>query len=105
MNKNNFWKNLPLPFSVLAPMENVTDFVFREIVANQLPKPDVLFTEFTNVDALSSSGYEKTIHRFKFTKSQHPIVAQIWGTNPDNFKNAAKIAINASGIVRSRRSR
>lgn len=92
MNKNNFWKNLPLPFSVLAPMENVTDFVFREIVANQLPKPDVLFTEFTNVDALSSSGYEKTIHRFKFTKSQHPIVAQIWGTNPDNFKNAAKIA-------------
>lgn len=92
MNRNNFWKNLPLPFSVLAPMENVTDFVFREIVANQLPKPDVLFTEFTNVDALSSSGYEKTIHRFKFTKSQHPIVAQIWGTNPDNFKNAAKIA-------------
>lgn len=92
MNKSNFWKNLPLPFSVLAPMENVTDFVFREIVANQLPKPDVLFTEFTNVDALSSSGYENTIHRFKFTKSQHPIVAQIWGTNPDNFKNAAKIA-------------
>ena len=88
----NFWTKLPKPFSVLAPMENVTDFVFREIVANELPKPDVLFTEFTNVDALSSAGYEKTIHRFKFSKEQHPIVAQIWGTNPEHFAKAAQIA-------------
>lgn len=89
---NNFWTKLPKPFSVLAPMENVTDFVFREIVSKELPKPDVLFTEFTNVDALSSSGYEKTIHRFKFSNEQHPIVAQVWGTNPDHFTKAAQIA-------------
>lgn len=89
---NNFWIKIPKPFSVLAPMENVTDYVFREIMSTEVPKPDVLFTEFTNVDALSSSGYEKTIHRFKFSSKQHPIVAQIWGTNPEHFTKAAQIA-------------
>lgn len=89
---NNFWKNLPRPFTVLAPMEDVTNFAFREIVSTALPKPDVLFTEFTNTDALNSLGFEKTIHRFKFSKNQKPIVAQIWGTKPENFLKSAKIA-------------
>ncbi len=89
---SNFWKKLKKPFTVLAPMENVTDFIFREIVTNELPKPDVMFTEFTNVDALNSNGFEKTIHRFKFSKRQKPIVAQIWGTKPENFFKSAKIA-------------
>lgn len=89
---NSFWKKLPRPFMVLAPMENVTDFVFREVVSKYLPKPDVCFTEFTNVDALNSGGFEKTIHRFKFSDKQRPIVAQIWGTNPENFMKSAKIA-------------
>lgn len=88
----NFWIKLPKPFTVLAPMENVTDFAFREIVATVLSKPDVMFTEFTNVDALNSKGYKKTIHRFKFDKTQRPIVAQIWGTNPDNFYKSTQIA-------------
>ncbi len=87
----NFWKKLPKPFTVLAPMENVTDYVFREIVSNHLAKPDVMFTEFTNVDALNSNGFERTIHRFKFSTTQRPIVAQIWGTNPDNFFKSSKI--------------
>lgn len=89
---SNFWINLPKPFSVLAPMENVTDFVFREIVSTILPKPDVLFTEFTNVDALNTEGFAKTIHRFKHSEAQHPIIAQIWGTNPEHFKKSAQIA-------------
>jgi nifR3 family TIM-barrel protein len=87
----NFWVKLPQPFTVLAPMEGVTDFAFRETVATALPKPDVMFTEFTNVDALTSSGYEKTIPRFKFSENQRPIVAQIWGTNPENFYKSAKL--------------
>lgn len=91
---NNFWGGLPKPFSVLAPMENVTDFVFREIVSTVLPKPDVLFTEFTNVDALNSKGFEKTIHRFKFSRKQKPIIAQIWGTNPEHFYKSAQIVEN-----------
>lgn len=87
----NFWTKLSKPFTVLAPMEGVTDFCFREVVSRYLPKPDVLFTEFTNIEALNSSGYEKTIHRFKFSKSQKPIVAQIWGTNLDNYFKSAQL--------------
>lgn len=85
----NFWKSLPQPFSVLAPMENVTDYVFREIVVNNLPKPDVMFTEFTNVEALTSEGFGNTIQRLKFSQKQRPIVAQIWGTDPQSFYKSA----------------
>lgn len=87
----NFWTKLPQPFTVLAPMEGVTDFAFRETVATALPKPDVMFTEFTNVDALTSEGYEKTIPRFKFSENQRPIVAQIWGKDPEKFYTVAKM--------------
>ena len=55
----NFWQKLTKPFTVLAPVENVTDFCFREIVSINLVKPDVLFTEFTNVDALNSPGFDR----------------------------------------------
>lgn len=87
----NFWQKLPKPFVALAPMEDVTDFVFREIVATTLPRPDVMFTEFTNVEALNSEGFEKTIYRFKYSEKQRPIVAQIWGLNPENYYETAKL--------------
>ncbi len=87
----NFWENLIKPFVVLAPMENVTDFVFREIVASELPKPAVMFTEFTNVEALTSYGYEKTIPRFRLSEKQRPIVAQIWGSKPESFYKVARM--------------
>ncbi len=89
----SFWQTLSQqqkPFLVLAPMEGVTDYVFREIIAGT-GKPDVLFTEFTNVDALLSKGYEKTISRFRFSERQRPIVAQIWGTEPNNFYKVAEM--------------
>lgn len=88
---NNFWRKLPRPFTVLAPMENVTNFAFRQVVATKLPKPDVLFTEFTNVEALNSGGFERTIPRFTLSMSQKPIVAQIWGINPENYYKSAKL--------------
>jgi nifR3 family TIM-barrel protein len=88
---SNFWANLPQPFTVLAPMENVTDFVFREIVACLLPKPNVFFTEFTSADGLNSKGREETIEKLKFSEAQRPIVAQIWGTNADNLYKAAQL--------------
>lgn len=87
----NFWRKLPRPFTVLAPMENVTNFAFRQVVATKLPKPDVLFTEFTNVEALNSGGFERTIPRFTLSMSQKPIVAQIWGINPENYFKSAKL--------------
>jgi tRNA-dihydrouridine synthase len=45
-NIANFWATLPKPFFVLAPMEDVTDVVFRHVV-KEAGAPDVFFTEFT----------------------------------------------------------
>ena len=45
---NNFWAQLPKPFFVLAPMEDVTDVAFRHVVKTA-GAPDVFFTEFTNL--------------------------------------------------------
>lgn len=89
----NVWQELAhtsKPFLALAPLDGVTDFVFREIVA-QTAKPDVLFTEFTNVDALLSKGYDRTIPRPRFSEIQRPIIAQIWGTDPKNFYTVTKL--------------
>lgn len=86
----NFWSKLKKPFLVLAPMEDVTDVVFREIVAG-LPRPDVFFTEFTNAEGLSSKGFEAVIPRLKYTENQRPIVAQIWGTSPEYMSRAAAL--------------
>lgn len=48
-------RNLPKPFFVLAPMDDVTDTVFRQIISDCAPA-DVYFTEFVNVDGLQSAG-------------------------------------------------
>ncbi len=88
----NIWQKLKRehkPFMALAPLDGVTDYVFREIVA-QTAKPDILFTEFTSTDGLFSAGHQKTAARFIYSKQQRPIVAQIWGTRPENFFKAAQ---------------
>ena len=38
--KENFWNELPRPFFILAPMEDVTDIVFRHVVS-EAARPDV----------------------------------------------------------------
>lgn len=85
----NYLDKLPKPFFVLAPMYDVTDTVFRQIVADLSP-PDLFFTEFVNVDGLQSAGRDKIIHRLKFTKAETPLVAQIWGKNPENYYKTAQ---------------
>lgn len=88
----NIWQELPRPFFALAPLEDVTDTVFRRIVGS-CGTPDVYFTEFTSADGLFSNGYEYVAKRLKFTTSEHPLIAQIWGTKPENyFKAAQKLA-------------
>ena len=88
----NIWEELPQPFFVLAPMDDVTDTVFRRVVA-ECAAPDLFFTEFVNVDALQSKGREATLKRLRFTDKERPIIAQVWGLNPENFKkSAAEIA-------------
>ncbi|HXY18176.1 MAG TPA: tRNA-dihydrouridine synthase [Candidatus Nitrosopolaris sp.] len=79
---------LPKPFLVLAPMDDVTDTVFRQIVAD-CAKPDLFFTEFVNVDGLQSPGREKLLHKLAFSSKEKPIFAQLWGLKPENFKKTA----------------
>lgn len=89
---SSFWSKLKKPFLVLAPMENVTDFVFREVVAKYLPRPDVFFTEFTSAEGIASEkGIRETTKRFLFSNNQRPIVAQIWGTDPKCFYKATQV--------------
>ncbi len=86
---HTFWNDLPKPFFILAPMEAVTDVVFRHVVA-KAGRPDIFFTEFTNSDSFCSpQGIHSTRGRLAFTEDEHPMVAQIWGKNPEHFRQMA----------------
>jgi tRNA-dihydrouridine synthase len=86
---SNLYKKLPKPFFVLAPMDDVTDTVFRQIVAD-CAAPDLFFTEFVNVDGLMSPGRSKLMKKLKFVASEKSLVAQLWGLKPENFKAIAQ---------------
>lgn len=84
--KENFWAALPKPFFILAPMEDVTDVVFRHVV-KEAGAPDVFFTEFTNSDSFCHpDGKESVRGRLTFTEDEQPMVAHIWGDKPKFFK-------------------
>ncbi len=80
---------LPKPFFVLAPMDDVTDSVFRQIIG-QCAAPDLYFTEFVNADGLQSPGRQKLLKKLRFTAGQRPLIAQIWGREPANFYKTAQ---------------
>lgn len=98
----NFWNTIKKPIYSLAPMEDVTDTVFREIVISVSdPKYlNVVFSEFTSTDGLCHPiGKDKVSHRLMISKNEKKllknknikIVAQIWGSDPENFAKASKI--------------
>jgi tRNA-dihydrouridine synthase len=86
----NFWQTLKKPILIQAPMEDVTDTVFRQIIA-KCGRPDVFFTEFTNVEGMCSRGKDRVGKRLIFTSSEHPIVAQLWGNTPEKYLEVAKL--------------
>ncbi|MFA5318044.1 MAG: tRNA-dihydrouridine synthase [Patescibacteria group bacterium] len=94
--KNNninlgFWGEIKKPILALAPMADVTDEAFRQMFV-KYGKPDVLFTEFVSVNGLcSEKGYKNMLLDLKFKKNEHPIVAQVFGSDPEKFYQAAKI--------------
>lgn len=84
--KENFWRELPRPFFVLAPMEDVTDVVFRHVIS-EAGRPDVFFTEFTNTESYCHpEGIHSVRGRLTFTEDEQPIVAHIWGDKPEHFR-------------------
>lgn len=87
---NNFWQGLKKPFFVLAPMDDVTDTTFRQVVS-MCGKPDIFFTEFINADGfVSGKGDLIWAQKLKFISEERPLVVQIWGCNPDKFFQASQ---------------
>jgi len=86
----NFWQKLNKPIIASAPMSGVTDAAFRQILAKH-GKPDVMFTEFVSCDGLCSEGKDKLLRQLEYSKEEKPIVAQLFGSKPENFYISAKL--------------
>ncbi|MBL7970872.1 MAG: tRNA-dihydrouridine synthase [Prolixibacteraceae bacterium] len=98
---SNFWQSLPKPIFALAPMEDVTDTTFREIVAG-LSDPrylPILYTEFTSVDGMNHPvGKIRVGERLIVSESERQLlkkknirlIAQIWGNKPELFHRVAR---------------
>ena len=85
----NFWDQFQPGFTILAPMEGVTDIAFRQVVA-RAARPDIFFTEFTNVNSYTSEkGRHNALERLRYEPTEKPIVAQIWGKTPEYFADTA----------------
>ena len=84
----NIWQQLAetkKPFLILAPMEGVTDIIFRQVIV-KAGRPDLFFTEFTNVSSFASEkGRANALERLQIAQTDAPIIAQIWGKNPAHF--------------------
>lgn len=94
----SFWKNLPRPLYVLAPMADVTDPAYRKLIA-EYHAPSVTWTEFVSADGLYYTREKKgmldeenpLMRDLQFTNGEHPIVAQLFGSNPETMSYAAKL--------------
>lgn len=89
------FEDLPKPFFVLAPMDDVTDTVFRQVVAGCAPA-DMYFTEFVNVDGIQSVGRKNLLKKLQFVASETNLVAQLWGKDPENFRKTAQQIVDGS---------
>jgi len=93
------WPDLPKPFFVLAPMDDVTDIVFRDVV-ERVAAPDVFFTEFVSTDGLASPGRERVIEKLQRNPDSHyPLIAQIWGKDPELYRRAAADIVKLGGFA------
>jgi nifR3 family TIM-barrel protein len=91
----NFWnksKKKNRPILCLAPMADVTDRAFRQMIA-KYGKPDVMWTEFVSADGLFKGGKEALINDLIFTKKEKPIVAQFFTSSPEMMEKAAALAV------------
>jgi tRNA-dihydrouridine synthase len=108
--QENFWTDLykknkgKRPIIALAPMADVTDIVFRNLIAEKsdygkvdeneenMSELDVLWTEFVSVNGLvHEKGREALLLDLKYKEQERPIVAQIFGEDPDKFTRVAAL--------------
>lgn len=96
MSDLGFWEKLKKPFFCLAPMSDVTDIAFRTILAKYSKNRDnkdriVFWTEFVAADGLCNKLAKKKLsHILEFSNAERPIVAQVFGANPENMKKACQ---------------
>jgi tRNA-dihydrouridine synthase len=81
----DYLHGLKKPFLVLAPMYDVTDTVFRQIISDIAP-PDFSMSEFVNVDGLASEGRNKLLPKIAYDSSEVPMIYQFWGKKPENYR-------------------
>jgi nifR3 family TIM-barrel protein len=86
------------PFFVLAPMADVTDPAFRQIICKYSRHkeegggPDVVWTEFVSADGLTHEiGRQSLLRDLSYTEMERPIVAQLFSSNPEKMRKAAEI--------------
>jgi tRNA-dihydrouridine synthase B len=78
------------PATVLAPMAGVTDTVFRRFIRN-LGGCGLIMTEFTSADGILRSKDRKAKLYLHFYEDEHPISAQLFGSDPYVMAEAAKL--------------
>jgi nifR3 family TIM-barrel protein len=86
--KQIFSQKLNKPFFCLAPMADVTDAAFRQIIC-KYGKPDIFWTEFVSADGLSSPGREVLKNNLIYSKKEKPIIAQLFSSNIDKMRQAS----------------
>lgn len=95
----SFWNTLPRPFFALAPMADVTDPAFRKLIA-EIKAPDVTWTEFVSADGLfhtrtkgvMTDEENPLVRDLLYTEGERPILAQIFGSNPETIFYASALA-------------
>lgn len=97
MSDTNYWQTIAAhartenrPFFSLAPMEAVTNAIFRRVVA-RAAAPDVFFTEFTNAISVTHPKAKFTVQGRLYVAPEevHMPVVQLWGNQPEAFEAAA----------------
>ena len=102
------------PATVLAPMAGVTDTVFRRFIknasqftasagitdvteetSNQQSGCGLIMTEFTSADGLSRMRETKRKRYLTYYDDEHPISAQLFGSNPVTLADSARIVQDA----------
>lgn len=71
-------------------MAGITDTVFRRVVA-RCGKPEVMVTEFVSCCGLCSAGRDALLPELDFDDAERPLVAQLFGANPDTFERTAAL--------------
>ncbi len=91
---SNIWQTLPKPIFCLAPMFGATDSAFRQLLS-EIGKPNLMFTEFVNVQQIFSPETKAIAQLLSYYPVEQPLIAQIWGLDPELFEAAADFIVRA----------